>query len=153
MSVARDLPTRRATRRLAEAIARELGPGALLSLSGDLGTGKTFLVRGIARALGVAGPVTSPTFTLVREYLTAQGAVLLHADLYRLRGDPAVFASEVERLGLRERREAGAIVVVEWGEDVLPLLGGDPALVVRLAALGPNARSAIVDGALAARLG
>jgi tRNA A37 threonylcarbamoyladenosine biosynthesis protein TsaE len=89
----------------------------------------------------------------VREYVTARGAPLLHADLYRLRGEPTAFAAEVARLGLRERRDAGAIVVVEWGEDVLPLLGGDPTLLVRLSIAGPNARSAIVDGARAARLG
>jgi tRNA threonylcarbamoyladenosine biosynthesis protein TsaE len=152
MSVALDLATRRDSRRLAAALAQALAPGDLLSLSGDLGTGKTFLVRALARALGVSGAVTSPTFTLVREYVTARGDSLLHADLYRLRGDPHTFASEVSRLGLRERRVAGAIVVVEWGEDVLTLLGGDAAFEVRLAAVGPHARAATIDGARAAGL-
>lgn len=153
MSVVRDLPTRRDSRRFAQAMARVLAPGDLVSLSGDLGAGKTFLVRALARALGVEGAVTSPTFTLVREYALARGESLLHADLYRLRGDAGVFAAEVARLGLRERRADGAIVVVEWGDGILPALGGDPALCVRLTVAGPHARRAVVDGARAAAFG
>ena len=153
MTVELELATRRESRRLAAVIAESLVPGDLVSLSGDLGSGKTFLARALARALGVSGAVTSPTFTLVREYATARGSPLLHADLYRLRDDSHRFVSEVERLGLRERRAGGAIVVVEWGEDVLPVLGGDAAFEVRLAATGPHARAARIDGARAARVG
>jgi tRNA threonylcarbamoyladenosine biosynthesis protein TsaE len=153
MSVVRELATRRDSRRFAETMARALAPGDLVSLSGELGAGKTFLGRALARALGVSGAVTSPTFTLVREYTTARGDCLLHADLYRLRGDADTFAVEVARLGLRDRRADGAIVVVEWGEDALHALGGDPAFVVRLAVVGPHARAAVVDGARVAVFG
>jgi tRNA threonylcarbamoyladenosine biosynthesis protein TsaE len=115
-------------------------------LEGDLGAGKTFLARAVARAMGVSGTVPSPTFALVQEYDTARG-VLLHVDLYRLRG--AGLAGEVARLGLRERRGEGAIVLVEWGEDATAALGGEPALAVRLAiarADGDDARSAALSG-------
>jgi tRNA threonylcarbamoyladenosine biosynthesis protein TsaE len=152
VGVVRELATRRDSRRLAASIARALEAGDLVALSGNLGSGKTFLARGLARALGVEGAITSPTFTLVREYTTARGHALLHADLYRIGSDPAALASEVSRLGLRERRSAGAIVVVEWGEEALPALGGDPAFVVRLAVAGPHARTATVDGARVAWL-
>jgi tRNA threonylcarbamoyladenosine biosynthesis protein TsaE len=126
------LRTRRDSRRLGAALARVLEPGDLAILIGGLGAGKTFLVRSIARALGVVEPVTSPTFTLVNEYVTVAGP-LVHADLYRLLGDPDALRLEVERLGLRERRRDGGIVLVEWGQDAATALGGDPAIVVTLA--------------------
>ncbi len=145
----RTLRTRRETQQLGAAIARVLEPGDLVVLSGDLGAGKTFLVRAIARALGVRGAVTSPTFTLVHEYAAARGA-LVHADLYRLRG--AALGEEVARLGLRERRAEGAILIVEWGEDAVDALGGAPSVAVVLAIAAEHERVATVSGARADRL-
>jgi tRNA threonylcarbamoyladenosine biosynthesis protein TsaE len=141
----RALHTRRDTRRLGVAIARALSPGDLVVLSGDLGAGKTFLVRSIARALGVASAVTSPTFTLVHEY-EAERAALIHADLYRLLDRHALLEQEVARLGLRERRREGALVFVEWGQEAIDALGGDPALVVSLAIAGDHGRAAVLSG-------
>jgi len=104
-----------------------LRAGDLLVLEGDLGAGKTFLVRAIARRLGVpsALPVTSPTFTLVNEHVTQPP--LVHADLYRL-GD----ADELVELGLVERIGRDAIVIVEWGDRFSEALGGR-GLWIRLA--------------------
>lgn len=129
-------------------IADALAPGDLVTLSGDLGAGKTFLARALARRLGVPAGVAiaSPTFTLVQEYETKKGT-LLHADLYRLR-DAADPSGEVRRLGLAERRAEGAIVVAEWAEGLEHELGGDVALAVTLAIDG-EARSARLDGPLA----
>jgi tRNA threonylcarbamoyladenosine biosynthesis protein TsaE len=112
------LPTRRATRRLAAAIGAALAPGDLVVLEGDLGSGKTFLVRGIARALGVPSSVriTSPTFALVNEH--SGRMPIVHADLYRL-GD----ASELTEVGLSERVGSEAVVLVEWGERFADELG------------------------------
>ena len=154
-TLARPLGSRRATRRLGEAIARAFSPGDLVLLEGPLGSGKTFLARAIARALGARGPVTSPTFTLVREIATPRG-VLLHVDLYRLRG--AALDEETRRLGLRERRDEGGLLLVEWGMEALGALGGAPALVVSLrttgqAAAGDNERVATLDGPRARDLG
>ena len=140
-----DLASRRQTVKLAERIAGVLAPGDLVILTGELGAGKTFLARAIARRLGVerGQVVTSPTFTLVQEYDCKKG-LLLHADLYRvLEGD---LAGEVQRLGLRERRGEGAILLVEWGEGAVAALGGSPELVVELAILGPTARKATLTG-------
>ncbi len=128
------LATRRDTQRLGRAIASKLRGGDLVVLVGELGSGKTFLARVIARGLGVpeSVPVTSPTFTLVQEYETLRGT-LLHVDLYRLlEGGSERLQHEVERLGLRERRGEGCIVVVEWGRDAIPWLGGDPTMIVEL---------------------
>ncbi|HEY8038737.1 MAG TPA: tRNA (adenosine(37)-N6)-threonylcarbamoyltransferase complex ATPase subunit type 1 TsaE [Polyangiaceae bacterium] len=139
------LRTRRDTRRLGAAIARVLAPGDLVVLTGELGAGKTFLARAIARALGVGVAVTSPTFALVQEYASARGP-LVHADLYRLRDESSALPVEVARLGLRDRRGEGAILLVEWGEDAVEALGGEPTLRVDLAIAGDQARSAVLSG-------
>lgn len=123
-----ELPTRRATIKLARAIASAISPGDLIVLSGGLGAGKTFLVRALLRALGVpeAIPVPSPTFTLMNEYDRDTGArvPILHADLYRLLG-ASDLEDEIAGLGLRPRRGEGAALIVEWGDDAYELLGGD----------------------------
>jgi tRNA threonylcarbamoyladenosine biosynthesis protein TsaE len=108
-----ELPTRRATVRLGRRLAGGLEVGDLLVLSGDLGVGKTFFTRALCRALGVDGEVS---FVLVHEI---DGRFpILHVDLYRLRD-----GSEVEQLGLRQRRD-DCLMVVEWGAPHVALLGG-----------------------------
>lgn len=146
-SVRLALRTRRATRKLGLAIARSLEAGDLVLLAGDLGAGKTFLARAIARGLGVSAAMTSPTFSLVREIHTSRG-LLLHVDLYRLRGE--ALDAETRRLGLRERRREGALLVVEWGEEAVDALGGSAELVVSLAIEGPHERAATLAGPKAA---
>ena len=105
-----------ATQHLAEAVAALLRPGDVLGLDGDLGAGKTTFVRFLARALGVTGPVTSPTFTLAHTYEArlpvAAGPLLIHhIDAYRLAGD-----ADADDLALAELFDSGGIVVVEWAE-------------------------------------
>jgi len=120
------LASRRETVRMGVRIAATARPGDLLVLAGDLGAGKTFLSRSIARALGVAREVrvTSPTFTLVHQYQAR--LPLVHADLYRIT-DPF----GIEELGLQELRAEGALLLVEWGKPFIAELGGD-ALVLEL---------------------
>ncbi len=133
------LPTRRATRQLAARLADLLVPGDLLVLEGDLGAGKTFLVRGIARSLGVPHQiaVTSPTFTLINEHRAR--VPLVHSDLYRL-GD----ADEIAELGLTDRIGADAIVIVEWGARFAEALGNQ-GLFIWLS-LDGQGRSARLEG-------
>jgi len=91
--------------------ARSLGPPAAVGLSGDLGTGKTTLIRAIAAGLGVSTPVTSPTFALVHRYDGA-ACIVYHVDGYRLRR-PA----EAVDLGLDDMlRESDAVILIEWLE-------------------------------------
>jgi tRNA threonylcarbamoyladenosine biosynthesis protein TsaE len=105
------------TKEIGAGLAGFLEAGDLILLGGDLGAGKTTLTQGLAAALGVNDPVTSPTFTLVRSYLTARPFMLLHADVYRLER-----LQEVIDLGLAELLEDGAVGVVEWGERAAPAL-------------------------------
>lgn len=105
-------PDEAATRWLGRELAARLRPGDVVLLTGDLGSGKTVFVRGLAEGLGLnSEEVSSPTFALLHEYGPAgQPPVLLHADLYRLSGETA--AAAVADLGLDRRTEA--VLAVEW---------------------------------------
>jgi tRNA threonylcarbamoyladenosine biosynthesis protein TsaE len=114
----RALHTRRDAQQLGRLIARVLGPGDLVVLQGDLGAGKTTLVRSIVRGLGVptSVPVTSPTFELMHEL---EGRMpIVHADLYRL-----AEGEDLQELGLVPRIGADAVVLVEWGDRFADQLG------------------------------
>lgn len=105
-------PDEAATRRLGRELGARLRPGDVVLLWGDLGSGKTVFVRGLAEGLGLdPAEVSSPTFALLHEYGPArQSPVLLHADLYRLSGETA--GAAVGDLGLDRRTEA--VLAVEW---------------------------------------
>jgi tRNA threonylcarbamoyladenosine biosynthesis protein TsaE len=112
-------------------LARGLRPGDVVLVSGELGAGKTTFVRGAARALGVEGPVTSPTFTIGRRY---DGAVAVaHVDLYRLHGlegeDPGLLADYLD---------ADTVAFVEWPERAAGALPG--TVTVRIEHLGGDSR-------------
>ena len=113
-----------ATRDLAGAVSSLARPGDVIVLAGDLGAGKTAFVQGFGRGLGVTDRITSPTFTLVHVY---EGRVPVHhLDVYRLEQ-----LSEVLDLGLAEMLDEGGVVLVEWGDAILPVLPHD-FLEVRL---------------------
>jgi tRNA threonylcarbamoyladenosine biosynthesis protein TsaE len=106
------------TRALAAAVASVLTPGDVVALSGELGAGKTCFVQGAARRLGVEGPVTSPTFMLVRTYLDAPVPVV-HCDVYRLNR-----LQDVLDLG-EDVLAPDVVTFVEWGDAVATLLPDD----------------------------
>ncbi len=110
------LPDAAATERAGAALARALAGGLLVALHGDLGTGKTTLVRGALRALGWGGPVKSPTYTLV-EYYPFSSLYLYHFDFYRF-ADP----DEWETAGLADCFRSDSVCLVEWPERVGGLL-------------------------------
>jgi len=123
-----------ATRQLAGRLARLCRPGDIVLLVGELGAGKTVFAQGFAAGLGVAGPVTSPTFALVRHYRCGAGSAvgsLIHADVYRTGS-----VAEVTDLALAELLEEDAVAVVEWGDLAAPALG-DSALVVTIGVPDP----------------
>jgi len=128
------------TRRLAEALAAAAGPGDVVALEGDLGTGKTTLARHLARGLGVDPdvPVTSPTFTLANHY-TAGDLEIIHADLYRL-GD----AAEAAGIGVEEWLAGDRLVLVEWA-DRIPDILGDDLLRIRIEHRGGDKRRFVLE--------
>jgi len=103
------------TRAVGEAIASVVEGGDVVSLTGDLGAGKTTLVQGAARRLGVRDPVLSPTFTLVRQYRGERP--VYHLDIYRLDR-----VQDVLDLGFEEMLDQGGVVFVEWGDAIRALL-------------------------------
>jgi len=96
--------------RLASSLTPPFAVPLVIALSGELGTGKTTLVRGFLGALGVAGPVRSPTYTLLEEYAVGPLRVA-HLDLYRLGS-----SAEIEELGIRELLDANLVLLIEWPE-------------------------------------
>jgi tRNA threonylcarbamoyladenosine biosynthesis protein TsaE len=121
-------------------IAARLAPGDVVVVSGELGAGKTTLIRGACRALGVEGPVTSPTFTIGQRY--AGRLPVSHLDLYRLGGldaeDPAL---------LDDYLDPGSVAFVEWPAAALPQLGDRRVLELRLSHRGGDRRRIEVGSA------
>jgi tRNA threonylcarbamoyladenosine biosynthesis protein TsaE len=140
VGTALDVTTRTAedTRNVAAALAELLVPGDVVSLTGDLGAGKTTFVQGAARALGVTDQVASPTFVLVREY---RGDVpVYHLDVYRLDR-----LQEVIDIGFEDLLDQTGVVFVEWGDAIAPLLP-DEHLRVELRSQDGEARRLSLDG-------
>jgi tRNA threonylcarbamoyladenosine biosynthesis protein TsaE len=131
-----------ATKDVAARLAQVCSSGDVILLVGDLGAGKTAFAQGFAAALGVAGPVTSPTFALVRQYRCSgrpEVDTLIHADVYRTGS-----VAEVAELALAELVEERAIALIEWGDKAAPALG-DNVLEVLLEL--PDALSDAAAGA------
>jgi tRNA threonylcarbamoyladenosine biosynthesis protein TsaE len=106
-----------ATRSIAAAVARLARPGDVVVMAGEMGAGKTVFAQGFGAALGIAEPITSPTYTLVHSY-RAEHFDLHHADIYRL-----TTHGEVADLALSELAEHDGVLLVEWGDVVAASLG------------------------------
>jgi len=115
-----------------------LGPGDVVACYGELGSGKTCFIQGVAEGVGVEGPVTSPTFILIGEY---QGRLLVyHVDLYRLDS-----LEEILALGVEECLYGRGVTLIEWAEKLEPLLPPH-TIRVRLSGLGEEPREIRLEG-------
>ena len=120
------------------ALAKALQSGSILAYRGDLGAGKTAFTRGLAKGLGCTDMVTSPTYTIVNEYLSGR-LPLFHFDMYRLAS-----SDDLWDIGWEDYLERGGICAVEWSENVEDALEG--AISVTIEKLGEDSRRITVEG-------
>ena len=126
------------TEAVGAALARALRPGTVIAYRGDLGAGKTAFTRGLARGLGVKEAVTSPTYTIVNEYL--EGRIpLFHFDMYRLGSEDELFD-----IGWEDYLERGGVCAVEWSENVWGAMAD--AIVVTISRLSEDTRKIQIEG-------
>ena len=125
-----------------EAVGAALGAvipaGTVLAYRGDLGAGKTAFTRGLARGLGYGEPVTSPTYTIVHEYLGGR-LPLFHFDMYRLAS-----ADDLWDIGWDDSLERGGVCAVEWSETVEEAM--EDAIYITIEKLGEDARRITIEG-------
>ena len=126
------------TEALGEALGKVRRPGAVVAYTGDLGAGKTAFTRGLAKGLGASEPVTSPTYTLVNEYLSGR-MPLFHFDMYRLGSSDELFD-----IGWEDYLARGGVCAVEWSENVADALTG--AISVSIRRLGDTDREITLEG-------
>ena len=126
------------TEAVGAALGRVLTPGSVVAYRGDLGAGKTAFTRGLARGLGCTDTVTSPTYTIVNEYLSGR-IPLFHFDMYRLRS-----SDDLWDIGWEDYLERGGVCAVESSENVADAM--ENAVTVNLEKLGENTRRITIEG-------
>ncbi len=126
------------TEKIGAALAKKLKPGTVIAYRGDLGAGKTAFTRGLARGLGYLDAVTSPTYTIVNEYLGGR-LPLFHFDMYRL---PS--ADDLWDIGWEDYLDRGGICAVEWSENVAEAL--ENPMVISIEKLDDVTRAITLEG-------
>ena len=119
-------------------LAKQLKPGAVIAYCGDLGAGKTAFTRGLARGLGCNDMVTSPTYTIVNEYLSGR-MPLFHFDMYRLHS-----SDDLWDIGWEDYLEWGGVCAVEWSENVTDAM--ENAIWVKIEKTGDDSRRITIEG-------
>mgnify|MGYP002564309085 CR=1 FL=1 len=126
------------TQALGKKLAESLRPGDVIAYFGDLGAGKTAFTRGIAEGLGVSEQVTSPTYTIVNEYLSGR-LPLFHFDMYRLGSEEELFD-----IGWEDYLARGGVCAVEWSENVSGAM--EDAITVRIEKTSDEGRKITIEG-------
>ena len=126
------------TEKVGAALGKILNPGTVLAYRGDLGAGKTAFTRGLARGLGYNEPVTSPTYTIVNEYLGGR-LPLFHFDMYRLAS-----ADDLWDIGWEDYLERGGVCAVEWSENVEDAL--ESPIMITIEKLDEDRRRITIEG-------
>lgn len=128
------------TEAVGAALGKILQPGTILAYRGDLGAGKTAFTRGLARGLGYCEPVTSPTYTIVNEYLGGR-LPLFHFDMYRLAS-----SDDLWDIGWEDYLERGGVAAVEWSENVDDAM--ENAVYITIHKTGENMRRIEIEGGI-----
>ena len=126
------------TEKVGAALGAILSAGTILAYTGDLGAGKTAFTRGLAKGLGCTDMVTSPTYTIVNEYVSGR-LPLFHFDMYRLRSSDDLFD-----IGWEDYLDRNGICAVEWSENVADAM--EDAITVRIEKLGGDDRRIAIEG-------
>ena len=126
------------TEAIGAALGKIIAPGTVIAYRGDLGAGKTAFTRGLAKGLGCTEIVTSPTYTIVNEYLGGR-IPLFHFDMYRLRSSDDLFD-----IGWDDYLDRGGVCAVEWSENVDDAM--EDALYITIEKLGEDARRITIEG-------
>ena len=126
------------TQALGARLGEKLRPGTVIAYRGDLGAGKTAFTRGIAQGLGATDLVTSPTYTIVNEYLSGR-MPLFHFDMYRLPDSDSLFD-----IGWEDYLERGGVCAVEWSENVADAM--ENAIFITIEKTGEDSRRITVEG-------
>ena len=128
------------TQALGQKLASRLAPGDVIAYFGDLGAGKTAFTRGLAQGLGITDPVTSPTYTIVNEYLSGR-IPLCHFDMYRLSSSDELFD-----IGWEDYLSRGGVCAVEWSENVEDALQDAIRVTIEKDADEPDTRHITITG-------
>ena len=128
------------TQALGQKLASRLAPGDVIAYFGDLGAGKTAFTRGLAQGLGITDPVTSPTYTIVNEYLSGR-IPLFHFDMYRLSSSDELFD-----IGWEDYLSRGGVCAVEWSENVEDALQDAIRVTIEKDADEPDTRHITLTG-------
>ena len=126
------------TEAIGAALGKKIKPGTVIAYRGDLGAGKTAFTRGLARGLGCTEIVTSPTYTIVNEYLGGR-IPLFHFDMYRLRCSDDLFD-----IGWEDYLDRGGVCAVEWSENVDDAM--EDAVYITIEKLGEDSRRITIEG-------
>ena len=126
------------TEAVGAALAQVLRPGTVIAYRGDLGAGKTAFTRGLAKGLGVREAVTSPTYTIVNEYLGGR-MPLFHFDMYRRGSEDELFD-----IGWEDYLERGGVCAVEWSENVWGAM--EDAIVITISRMDEDTRKIQIEG-------
>ena len=126
------------TEAIGSALGKIINPGTVIAYRGDLGAGKTAFTRGLAKGLGCSEIVTSPTYTIVNEYLGGR-IPLFHFDMYRLRSSDDLFD-----IGWDDYLDRGGVCAVEWSENVDDAM--EDAILVTIEKLGDEERRITIEG-------
>ena len=128
------------TQALGQKLASRLAPGDVIAYFGDLGAGKTAFTRGLAQGLGITDPVTSPTYTIVNEYLSGR-IPLFHFEMYRLSSSDELFD-----IGWEDYLSRGGVCAVEWSENVEDALQDAIRVTIEKDADEPDTRHITITG-------
>ena len=126
------------TEAIGSALGKIINPGTVIAYRGDLGAGKTAFTRGLAKGLGCSEIVTSPTYTIVNEYLGGR-IPLFHFDMYRLRSSDDLFD-----IGWDDYLDRGGVCAVEWSENVDDAM--EDAIYITIEKLGEDSRRITIEG-------